>query len=72
MGFIPIVSRLRWVDYQRLAVAVLILVAESILRLVAWIVPVSILDFARFHIIGYVARARQLPCSRGPPMQSAK
>lgn len=49
--WVPILSRLRWEDYKRLLLAVLILMAESMLRLVAWLVPVSLLDYLRFRML---------------------
>ncbi len=48
---IPILSRLSWADYRRLGLAVVILTVEGILRFVAYLFPVSWLDFVRFRVM---------------------
>lgn len=50
---IPILGRLSWYDYKRLFLATAILILECTLRFVAWIVPVSVLDFLRYRVFRY-------------------
>lgn len=56
MPSIPVLSRLTWVDYRRLALAIVLLVLEGVLRFCAWILPVSLLDAFRFRFF------RQFSC----------
>lgn len=51
---VPILGRLTWHDYKRLPLAVAILILECCLRFVAWIIPVSALDFLRYRIFRYI------------------
>lgn len=43
MSSVPFLGRMRWIDYQRLAVTLLILVVESILRFVFYFIPFGLL-----------------------------
>lgn len=55
----PIVGRLSWYDYKRLVLAIAILCLESVLRFVTWLVPLHVLDFLRYHLVGFFPRLFQ-------------
>lgn len=59
MGTIPILSRLSWEDYKRLSLTIIILLLECVLRFLAWLLPVSLLDSLRYHVLGALPRIFQ-------------
>lgn len=53
---IPVVGRLTFRDYERIALTIFILGFETILRFVVFVVPVSLLDWLRFRVFSRIPR----------------
>lgn len=41
MNYVPLLGRMRWIDYQRIFMTLLILFTESILRFIAHVLPIQ-------------------------------
>lgn len=50
---LPIFGRLSFADWQRIAFTFLILALEQVLRVVVFVIPVSVIDWTRYHLVTY-------------------
>lgn len=53
---VPIVSRLKWYDYEAIFFTVAILVVEKLIRFIFMFFPYSMADWVRFKLIGLAPR----------------
>lgn len=51
---LPIFGRLSFADWQRIAITFLILALEQVLRVIVWVIPVSVIDWTRYHLVTYL------------------
>lgn len=48
MDYVPLLGRMRWIDYQRILLTLLILITESVLRFLAHFLPIQWLSHRLF------------------------